>query len=190
MSTIVFFDGVSGVGKTRFLNYCRRNYGVSVFSIKQNMTFHDHEIAREFLSVKNGLKSYKAKLFYFSLWLKLCNDILDSKDKLIFIDRSPASSILYNGDSNRMIENTLKEILGERKIRTILCDGRTNFVRHNKGLKRNDKLLDHNGVECSYMLKVWREFKPFGKDWDYIAHMAGYKDSPKRLAEFVFKAIR
>ena len=189
---IIFFDGVSGVGKTRFLDYCHRQYGITVFSIKQNMTWRHREKAKEFLAYKNGLNSMEARLFYFDLWLQLCHEIIaTSKDKkdLFFVDRSPVSTTLYNGDATRVVEMTVKELLHDRNIKTVLCDGNTNLVRKNKGLKSRDKLLDHSGIECSHMLKVWREYNPFCKEWDYVAHMVGYKDNPKRLFEHIISHL-
>ena len=176
---IIFFDGVSGVGKTTFLDYVARNYNVPVMSIKQNRTWRHREKAKQLKA--QGLKSFEARLFYFDLWLQLCNEIIATgKDKLIFIDRSPVSLRLYNGDDSGILEKTIKELLGH-DIKTVLCTADADYVRKNKKLKAKEKNIDHNGLDCGKMIKVWEKCRPFGKEWDAVAYMKGHKDTPKRL---------
>lgn len=169
-STVIFFDGVSGIGKTTFLRYIHTNFNIPVHNIRDNMDYSQRNFLRD-LSVNSGA-TYTTRLFFMEAWLKVCGEIISTHkskgDSLILVDRSPVSMRLYNGDNSGVAERVVADLLRDFNLKTVLCDGLVEHVRKNKNLKNSEKVLDHFGKPCDKMLSVWRKARPFGKEWDYI----------------------
>jgi hypothetical protein len=175
-STVIFFDGVSGIGKTTFLHYIHTNFNIPVHNIRDNMDYVQRNFLKE-LDVNSG-ESTTSRLFFMEAWLNVCGEIISTyKSKgnsVILVDRSPVSTRLYNNDYTGVTERVVADLLSDFEIKTVLCDGVVDHVRKNKNIKKGEKVLDHFGKPCDKMLSVWRKARPFGKEWDYI--FTPYKD--------------
>ena len=169
-STVIFFDGVSGIGKTTFLRYINTNFNIPVHNIRDNMDYVQKKFLTE-LSTDRA-ENMTTRLFFMEMWLKVCGEIIskyESKgNSVILVDRSPVSTRLYNADHSGVAERVVADVLRDFELKTVLCDGVVDHVRKNKKLKEGEKILDHFGKPCDKMLSVWRKARPFCREWDYI----------------------
>lgn len=169
-STVIFFDGVSGIGKTTFLRYINTNFNIPVHNIRDNMDYVQKKFLTE-LSTDRA-ENMTTRLFFMETWLKVCGEIIskyESKgNSVILVDRSPVSTRLYNADHSGVAERVVADVLRDFELKTVLCDGVVDHVRKNKKLKKGEKILDHFGKPCDKMLSVWRKARPFCREWDYI----------------------
>ena len=169
-STVIFFDGVSGIGKTTFLHYIHTNFNIPVYNIRDNMDYVQKQFLKE-LSTDNA-ETITTRLFFMKAWLKVCGEIISAHkskgNSVILVDRSPVSTRLYNADHSGVAERVVADLLRYFELKTVLCDGVVDHVRKNKKLKKGEKVLDHFGKPCDKMLSVWRKARPFCREWDYI----------------------
>lgn len=169
-STVIFFDGVSGIGKTTFLHYVHTNFHIPVYNIRDNMDYVQKKFLRE-LSAEQS-ETTTTRLFFMEVWIKVCGEIITTYkskgDSVILVDRSPVSTRLYNADHIGVAERVVADLLRDFELKTVLCDGVVDHVRKNKNIKKGEKVFDHFGKPCDKMLSVWRKARPFCREWDYI----------------------
>lgn len=171
MAHVIAIDGVSGVGKTTFLDYVSRK------------GYHVIRPADFYKERKDG--------DIVEAWRCVLSDtilkVTTLGESVIFLDRSPASFEVYQKASLDWLYTFLPYFKGRIKFHGVLFESTIDRIRENKGLKKRETPMDYFGLTTHQASLKFRKAKVWGNGWDSIGYPYGYRTNKLRLLDKILK---
>ena len=171
MEHVIAIDGVSGVGKTTFLEYVSRK-GYAVIR------------PADFYKKRKDGDTVEA---WRCVWSATMYRITHTGADLVFLDRSPASFEVYQQASLDWLYTFLPYFKGRIKFHGVLFESTIDRIRENKGLKKRETPMDYFGLTTHQASLKFRKAKVWGNGWDSVCYPYGYRTNKLRLLEKIFK---
>ena len=143
---VIAIDGVSGVGKTTFCEYVKRNKK------------HPVIIGRS-LCESDFKKGWECNFFGLLAWHA------KKGDEIVFVDRSPASYEVYQG---KLLNDSFYQTIGLLRHSNGVQFFSVHFVTNLAQLKKNKggDLEDYHGLTSKKAMEKYKKCTVFGKGWD------------------------
>ena len=176
MAAVIAVDGVSGVGKTTFLEYVRNytSYKVIVpkYYFNENNKCLERAWVDAWISVLYVIRKYQN-----------INDI-------VFLDRSPASFEVYQKDFKDMIYflQLYKKNLPEIFFYSVLFNSTLDRIKLNKGLNKKETSMDYCNLTTHKASLEFKKAKVWGNGWDLIVDPYSYRRHKGRLLNKILTA--
>lgn len=178
MAAVIAIDGVSGVGKTTFLDYIRNN---TKYKVIVPSAYYDEIKAK-------GLKEH----IWLEVWSKVYLYTRHLKDNdVLFLDRSIASYHVYQSEHKELTNFLLSLIYNDDtniSYHAVLFDTTMERLRLNKGVKKRETPMDYFGLTSHKASLEFKKSKVWGNGWDLIVDPYGYRNNKGKLLNRILKS--
>ena len=179
MANVIAIDGVSGVGKTTFLDYIRNN---TKYKVIVPSSYCD----------KLKAPGHKGRNIWLEVWSKVYLYTRHLKDDdVLFLDRSIASYHVYQSEHKELTNFLLALIHNDDtniSYHAVLFDTTMERLKLNKGIKKKETPMDYFGLTSHKASIAYKKSIVWGNGWDLIIDPYGYRRNKGKLLHKILKA--